>query len=218
MTGTGNKPKVSVSESEPSPRARPGGRAAAVVAAVRKAAFELLAERGYEAVEIPDIASRAGVNRTTIYRRWPTKSELLLDIMLEEMQAKVPTPDTGSFEGDLAELLASIARVLADPAMRGLFHVMGMRADSDDQSARSRERFWNERFAASGQIVTRAIARGEVGEGVSARAVLELGAAPLFYRMLILGEPVDRRAAADIAAWVAGQNLAGFPLGAEKKV
>lgn len=217
MAGTGKKPKESVSESEQLPRARPGGRAAAVVAAVRKAAFELLAERGYEAVEIPDIASRAGVNRTTIYRRWPTKSELLLDIMLEEMQAKVPTPDTGSFEGDLAELLTSIARVLADPAMRGLFHVMGMRADSDDQTAKAREEFWSERFAASGQIVTRAIARGEVGEGVSARAALELGAAPLFYRILILGEPVDHRAAADIAAWVAGQNLADFPIAAAKK-
>lgn len=217
MAGTGKQPKASVSEGEQSPRARPGGRAAAVVTAVRKAAFELLAERGYEAVEIPDIAFRAGVNRTTIYRRWPTKSELLLDIMLEEMQAKVPTPDTGSFEGDLTELLVSIARVLADPAMRSLFHIMGVRAHSDDQTARAREEFWNERFAASGQIVTRAIARGEVGEGGSARAVLELGAAPLFYRMLILGETVDKRAAADLAAWVVGQNLAHFPLSVAKK-
>lgn len=210
MTGAGKQPKGSVSESDP-PRARPGGRAAAVVAAVRKAAFELLAERGYEAVEIPDIASRAGVNRTTIYRRWPTKSELLLHIMLEEMQAKVPTPDTGSFEGDLAELLASIAQVLADPVMRSLFRIMGAHADGDDQTARARDEFWNERFAVSGQIVMRAIARGEVGEGVSARAVLELGAAPLFYRMLILGEAVDHRAVADIAAWVVCQNLADFP-------
>ena len=217
MTGTSRKPKEAVSESEQLTRARPGGRAAAVVAAVRKAAFELLAERGYEGVEIPDIAVRAGVNRTTIYRRWPTKSELLLDIVLEEMQAKVPTPDTGSFEGDLAELLASIARVLADPITRNLFHIMGVRADSDEQTAKAREEFWNERFVASGQIVTRAIARGEVAEGISARAVLELGAAPLFYRMLILGEPVDHRAAADIAAWVVGQNLAGFPLSVAKK-
>lgn len=216
MTGTGKKRKESVSEGEQLPRARPGGRAAAVVAAVRKAAFELLAERGYEGVEIPDIALRAGVNRTTIYRRWPTKSELLLDIMLEELQAKVPTPDTGSFEGDLAELLASIAGVLADPVMRSLFHIMDVRADSDNQAARAREKFWNERFAASGQIVTRAIARGEVGESVSARAVLELGAAPLFYRMLILGEAVDHRAAAGLAAWVVDQNLADFPLSAKK--
>lgn len=216
MTGTGRKPKISVSASKQLPRARPGGRAAAVVAAVRKAAFELLAERGYEAVEIPDIALRAGVNRTTIYRRWPTKSELLLDIMLGEMQAKVPTPDTGTFEGDLAELLTSIAAVLVDPAVRSLFHIMGVRTGSDDHTARAREEFWNERFAASGQIVTRAIARGEVGEGVSARAVLELGAAPLFYRILILGEPFDHRAAADIAAWVVAQNLADFPLAAAK--
>ncbi len=217
MTGNGKKPKESVSESEQLTRARPGGRAAAVVAAVRKAAFELLIERGYEGVEIPDIAVRAGVNRTTIYRRWPTKSELLLDIMRGEVQAKVPTPDTGSFKGDLTELLVSIARVLADPIMQNLFHMMSVRVDSDDQTAKAREEFWSERFAASGQIVTRAIARGEVGEGVSARAVLELGGAPLFYRILILGEPVDHRATADIAAWVVGQNLADFPVAAVKK-
>ena len=88
---------------------------------------------------------------------------------------------------------------------------------SDEQTAKAREEFWNERFATSGQIVTRAIARGEVGEGVSARAILELGAAPLFYHILILGEPVDHRAAADIAAWVVGQNLADFPSGTAKK-
>jgi len=64
--------------------------------------------------------------------------------------------------------------------------------------------------------VTRAISRGEVGESISARAVLELGAAPLFYRMLILGEPVDYRAAAGLAAWVVDQNLADFPLSAKK--
>lgn len=216
MTGTGQQPQESRPESEQLPRARPGGRAAAVVAAIRKAAFELLAERGYAAIEIPDIALRAGVNRTTIYRRWPTKSELLLDIMLQEMQAKVPTPDTGSFEGDLAELLVSIARILSDPIMRTIFHIIGVGSGSDDQTARARDAFWNERFAASSQIVTRAIAKGEIRAGVSARAVLELGAAPLFYRILILGETVDQRAAADIAAWVVGQNLADFPLAAAK--
>ena len=182
-----------------------------MVAAIRKAAFELLAERGYDAIEIPDIALRAGVNRTTIYRRWPSKAELLLDLMLDEMQAKVPTPDTGSFEGDLAELLASIARVLDDPASRSLFHILAARSDSGAQDGGVRARFWNERFANSGAIVSRAIARGEQAEGVSARAVLELGAAPLFYRMLVLGEPVDDGVAAEIAAWVVRQDLTGFP-------
>lgn len=193
------------------PKPRPGGRAVAVVAAVKKAAFELMAERGYDAVEIPDIASRAGVNRTTVYRRWPSKAELMLDLMLGEMQAKVPTPDTGSFEGDLAALLASIARVLRDPAMRSLFHLLMMRTGHDAESAQARALFWDERFAASGEIVTRAIARGELAEGVSPRAVLELGAAPIFYRLLVLGEMVDDRAAAHIAAWVIRQDLAAFP-------
>ena len=212
MKQSGTNAKKSAPGGASVSRSRPGGRAATVVAAVRKAAFELVAERGYDAVEIPDIAARAGVNRTTVYRRWRSKAELLSDALLDDMRAKVPTPDTGSFRGDLEQLLASIARVLGDPALRGVFHILAGGSDSDASGAAAKTRFWDERFAISGEIVSRAIARGEVPADVSPRAVLELGAAPLFYRILILGERVDEKAAAEIAAWVVGQELRSFPL------
>jgi AcrR family transcriptional regulator len=179
---------------------------------VRSAAYELLAERGYEAIEIPDIAARAGVNRTTVYRRWRSKAELLLDVVLDDMRAKVPTPDTGSFEGDLKALLKSIAKALGDPGLRNLLHLLVGRPGTDGPGAAALARFWNERLAISGEIVSRAIACGEVDGDVSPRAVLELAAAPLFYRILILGEVVDDRAATEIAAWVIGQDLKRFPL------
>lgn len=191
-------------------RARPGGRSAAVVAAVRKATYELLAERGYAGLEIPDIAARAGVNRTTVYRRWPTKAELLLDVLLQDMATRVPTPDTGSFQQDLEQLLLHIARLLRDPAMRGLFHLLADMPD-DEATASIKARFWDERLAVSGQIVSRAIVRGDVADGVSPRAVLELGAAPLFYRMLILGKVVEEADVAHIAQWVARQDLTAYP-------
>lgn len=188
-------------------RPRPGGRAAKVVAAVQAAALELLAERGYAGVEIPEIAARAGVNRTTIYRRWPSKADLVLDIMLAEMRDRVPTPDTGSFRSDLAQLLGSIADVLTQPGAREAFQILAAQSDVDADYAAMRRRFWKERFAASGAIVERAIARGEIAAGASPRAVLELGSAPLYFRILALGEPVDAAAIADLADWVTAQDF-----------
>lgn len=190
---------------------RPGGRATKVVAAIHKAALELLAERGYAGVEIPEIAARAGVNRTTIYRRWPSKPDLMLDIMLSEMRAKVPTPDTGSFEGDLAQLLASIAEVLMQPLTQDLFHAFAMRRDIDPDYEAMRSAFWEERFAVSGNIVARAIARGEIPAGASPRDVLEAGSAPLYFRILALGETVDAGAIAALAKRVARQDFTDFP-------
>lgn len=188
-------------------RPRPGGRAAKVVAAVRTATLELLAERGYAGAEIPEIAERAGVNRTTIYRRWPSKADLVLDIMLAEMRDKVPTPDTGSFRGDLEQLLGSIADVLAQPAALGSFQILAARRDPDSDYADIRRRFWEERFAVSGAIVDQAVERGEIPAGVSPRAVLELGSAPLYFRILALGETVDAAAVRDIAERVARQDF-----------
>lgn len=196
------------------PQLRPGGRATKVVAAIRQAVFELLAERGYDDIEIPEIASRAGVNRTTVYRRWPSKAELVLQIMLDEMRAKVPTPDTGTFQGDLEDVLRSIVRVLADPAVRSLFHVLATNPDIVADNAKARSAFWARRFSVSGEIVLRAVKRGELPNGVSSRAVLELGAAPLYYRILALGESVDDPTISELAAWVARQDLVNFPTAA----
>lgn len=67
------------------------------------------------------------------------------------------------------------------------------------------------RFAVSGEIVSRAIERGELPEAVLARAALELGAAPLYYHILALGEAMDDLAIKDLASWVSRQDLKNFP-------
>lgn len=191
------------------PRRRPGGRSTKVVTAVRQALFDLLAERGLNGVEIPEIALRAGVNRTTIYRRWPTKAALLLALMLEEMRVRVPTPNTGCFQTDLEQMLKGIASILADPAIRSIFFFLSSRVDPE--AARVKSAFWEQRFADSGEIVTRAVMRGELPKDVSPRVILELAAAPLLYRILILGTSVDDRTIRQMAAWVARQDVKGFP-------
>ncbi|HEX6244732.1 MAG TPA: helix-turn-helix domain-containing protein, partial [Polyangiales bacterium] len=81
------------------------GRSARVVEAVLQATAEELGRVGFLALRIDDVAERSGVNKTTIYRRWATKEELVA-AMLERMTLSHEVPDTGSLRGDLNALLS----------------------------------------------------------------------------------------------------------------
>jgi AcrR family transcriptional regulator len=180
---------------------RHGGRAAEVVAAVHAATLALLAEVGYERMEIPTIAERAAVNKTSIYRRWPSKAELVMDVALAQMQGEVPLPDMASLHGNIEALLRTIAAALATPFASGLLRAFISR-ELEAGAAEARTRFWNERFRISGAVLTRAIARGELPATCDTRLMMEMAVAPLFFRALATGEPITDPEIAAIAARV----------------
>ena len=67
-----------------------------------------LVEHGYESLNVEDVAQRAGVHKTTVYRRWPTKAELVADAVRERSADRVEVPDTGSLAGDLQALARAV--------------------------------------------------------------------------------------------------------------
>src|SRR5690349_25172745 len=73
--------------------------------AILTATVELLAERGLAAMSIEEVAARAGVGKTTIYRRWPSKGLLALDAFVDSFREEQPLPDTGTLRGDLLSAL-----------------------------------------------------------------------------------------------------------------
>lgn len=180
----GMKPGDQVEES--GKRRRPGGRAAEFVAAVRAATIALLEEQGYERMEIPAIAERAGVNKTSIYRRWPSKAELMLEVALTRLRGDVPTPDTGTLQGDLTIFVRSIAAAIATPLFGGLLQTLMSREHGTITNA-VRERFWEERYSRSEPMLRRAIARGEIAATADSRLIVEMAVAPLFFRTLVTG-------------------------------
>src|SRR5215217_6240650 len=93
-------------------RPRPGGRSARVRRAVLEAAAALLGERGYDGLELSDVARAAAVHPTTVYRRWGTKRRLVGELLLERGQTLSPTPDTGSVVTDLEQLLRDGSAIL----------------------------------------------------------------------------------------------------------
>src|SRR5918911_1191231 len=82
---------------------------------IRAAILRLLADVGYGALTMDAVAAEAGVGKATIYRRWRTKQDLVVDTISDLNRAEATTPDTGSLEGDLRALLHSLVAVITGP-------------------------------------------------------------------------------------------------------
>ncbi len=173
----------------PAKARRTGGRSARVRAAVLRATLDALLAGGAGDLSIRDVAQRAGVHETSIYRRWGTRADLILDAVLSEIEAAVPAPDTGSLRGDLLALLAAIAAFTNTPVGQLLLR-LALRDDLPEDHA-ARERFWAERFTTGQAVLQRAQARGELRPGVDYRITIETLIGALYVRLLLTREPVD---------------------------
>lgn len=188
---------------------RPGGRTARTADAVYAATISELSARPYADISVETIAARAGVHKTTLYRRWGSKAELVAQALAGAAAAAIEVPDTGQAESDLRALSRSVGAVLADPGGAAITRGLLAGAAESAEIAALMDRFWATRLAAISVIVDRAEVRGEIPRGTDAAGFLNAMAAPLYYRLLVTREPVterdaDRAAAAALAAARAG--------------
>ena len=170
---------------------RPGGRSARVREDVLKATLEELAEGGYSALSLESVAKRAGVHKTTLYRRWGKREALVLEAMLERVGEGVPVPDTGSLRQDLLELARGAAATASSPEGEAVTRAVAGESPYDAGLAKAARSFWAERLALDAVIVERAIARGEAAKGTDAVEVIESVIAPIYFRLLATGEPLE---------------------------
>lgn len=170
-------------------RRRPGGRSARVRAAVMEATVQQLLTVGYEGLSVGEIAAAAGVARTTIYRRWPSRPELVLAALKELSAGSVEVPDSGELERDLRLLIGSIADALSRPELRPLLR--SLVTLPDEVAGEYRRSFWEDRQARTRVVIERAVARGELPAGTDPGHILEALIAPLWFRLLISGAPLD---------------------------
>ncbi|MER5792658.1 TetR/AcrR family transcriptional regulator [Streptomyces sp. NPDC001980] len=173
-------------------RRRPGGRSAKVRSAVTAATVELLAESGLDKLSIAEVAARAGVHETSIYRRWKTRERLVLDSMIELSDELLAVPDTGSLRGDLVALGQRIVGYGTSPLGSALVRSLAAH-DNDADVARIRHEFWENRLTVAEVMTERAKARGELPAHVPGRTLLELFVSPIHFRLLLTRQPVDSR-------------------------
>jgi AcrR family transcriptional regulator len=195
--------------SSPAAAARPGGRTARNTEAVFAATIEELSERSYADASIESIAARAGVHKTTVYRRWGTKAELVTQVLTATAGTMIGVPDTGGAASDLRALAQSVRAVLASPQGAAVTRTLLAGAMDAPEIRQLMQQFWAARLAAISVIADRATARGEIPAGTSAELLMHAVAAPLYHRLLVTSEPLthqdaDRAAAAALAAAKAG--------------
>jgi AcrR family transcriptional regulator len=168
-------------------RGRP--RDAGVEGRVLDAGMAEMRARGYDGMSVDRVAERAGVAKTTIYRRWPSKAELVM-AMITELTSTVPFDPSGDPRGDLTEFVAGIAAAL-DGIPTTLVADLVAAAAREPRVGNGVRALWAERHAAVAAAITQAQADGLMPAHADPRVVVDQLVGALYYRLLITGEPID---------------------------
>jgi AcrR family transcriptional regulator len=149
-----------------------------------QATLELLAEVGFDAMSIDAIAARAGVGKTTIYRRYASKEELVADA-IESVREEIVLPDTGNLQSDIDALIQSAAQITLSPLGRQTVAMIISNASSNAQFAQI---YWTKylqpRRKTFALVLKRAKARNEVPTDLDSDFVFDTMSAIMLYALI----------------------------------
>ncbi len=161
-----------------------------VVRGVLEATLEELAAVGYGALRIEDVAARAGVNKTTIYRRWPTKKELVGAALQSVTVEQHIQPNTGSLRGDLLELGRHMAAIMSSAEGQALRRILI--AEERNQEFKVVARMLRESLDALPlPVIEAARARGEFAPNVNVMLLIHVLAGALQHRLFMEDLDID---------------------------
>jgi AcrR family transcriptional regulator len=150
--------------------------------------LQLLSQHGYERLTMDAVAATARASKATVYRRWPTKAELVLAAFIEGTRQVAVAPDTGTLRGDLlrmGEVVASHVRAHAD-AMRAVLVEVSR---NDALNAVMQDQFLDQRRALMEHILGLAVQRGEIDASAITDELWDLLPGYLIFRSLLSGRP-----------------------------
>jgi len=174
---------------------RPGGRTAAVTDRVNRAALDLLVESGTKACTFKAVAERAGVERSTLYRRYDDQWEMMIDAIIARAADDVMPDLTGSLVGDLKSVLRKLVETLETPLGPALVATAAeLRAALADDYERA---YFDRRMAQLQPMFDAAIERGELSPKVDTEELFTMLAGPVYFRMFIAARPVTQK-------WISG--------------
>ena len=173
---------------EPVRQKRPGGRTAEVTRRINEAILELMAEGGIEACTFQNVASRAGVERSTLYRRNPDRWPTIMAAIIHLAERETATFTTGAFRSDLLGTLLNLARVLNSPLGPPLMSVAA--ALQGGAAPGQAEAFWKSRQQHLAPMFEAAIERGELPPDIDRDRLFAMVAGPIYFRRFIAAQPV----------------------------
>jgi AcrR family transcriptional regulator len=171
-------------------RRQPRRRGEALYAAIFEATLAELADVGYSRLAMERIAARARASKMSLYKRWPTRAELVIAALRHQAGHPEPAPDTGSLRDDVLTLLRRAAARLDGvfgAAVRGL---MAETLTDPDRTADLRASMFTARDHLMRDILDRAAARGDIRPGVITPQLIGLAPALVDHHFLIHGAPI----------------------------
>jgi AcrR family transcriptional regulator len=171
------------------PRGRP--RSPEVDLAIRRAVVGLLQEHGYPELSIEGVAIRAGVAKTTIYRRFPSKGVLVAHALFDTATDAVPVPDTGTLRGDLVAMMRTLIALVRHDYWSRAIPALAAEATDDPRLDELVRGFTRVRLEMVEPLFDRAVARGEVRPGVDRELVGDLLVGAVHHRRFISRRPLD---------------------------
>jgi AcrR family transcriptional regulator len=161
-----------------------------VVRGVMEATLEELARSGYGALRIEDVAARAGVNKTTVYRRWPAKEDLVRAALLSIISGKNVAPDTGSLRTDMLEVARNMAALFRSCEGQGLFRLL-LAAGPDSELMAIAKSIKKGHEAVPRAVSEAAAARGELAPGIDGRMLFDVMVPAIHHRIVMERQDVD---------------------------
>jgi AcrR family transcriptional regulator len=179
-------------------RRRPRRRGAVLNSAIFEATFDELAEVGYAKLTMERVAQRAGASKASVYRRWPSRMELVLDAVHHLAPDPTDTPDTGSLRGDALAFMRTAAKLLAGPGGEALRGLLGDALSDASRTLELRRHSRGTGHRVMEEIVRRAIERGEINADVVTPRRLDVAQAMLREQFLFHGSPIADAAIVEI--------------------
>jgi len=167
---------------------RPGGRTAEVTNRVHDAILQLLVEGGVQACTFSAVAERAGIERSTLYRRFPDRWEAIIDALMA-FAAKDVMPDLkDSFAHDLGSILRKLRDAVESPLGPAVLAVgIELQSGAGDYP----RAYFDRRMTQLEPMFDAAIARGELAPGVDREALFTFAAGPIYFRAFIAGRQIE---------------------------
>ena len=159
--------------------------------AITEAAIAVLRDRGWIGFSMEEVATRSGVSKASVYRRYPSKIALAFDAWVGDRDIRFPGTDTGSIWGDLTAYVMGSIRMTDNAVWSAILPALLAEARTDPTVEDALRSVWAWRIGVLTEILGRAKARREIAADTDVQQVRELLDGPILLRIVVTGEPMD---------------------------
>jgi AcrR family transcriptional regulator len=164
-------------------------------AEILDAALDVLSEEGFDGMTIDMVAARAKAGKATLYRRWPSKTELVIDAVACMKNGNLDfttLPDTGTLRGDLVAMIKPPSIADADKKLKVMAGLVSLLARNPELADAAHDAVIAPRAELNRILLQRAIDRGEITQPIDIAMVANISTSMVAYRTMMLRQPVDR--------------------------